>query len=109
MPSATYQLFRQAILGEKQVTCMYQDYYRELCPVIIGHTNDAEKVLAYQFGGQSSKGLRIGGEWKCFDLAQVEDAVRRDGPWHEGGQHKKQQSCVDDVDLDINIHVRKRR
>ena len=40
MPSETYLLFREAILGEKQVVCIYQGYYRELCPVIIGHTRD---------------------------------------------------------------------
>jgi hypothetical protein len=109
MPSTTYQLFREAILGEKQVTCIYQGYHRELCPVILGHKNDAEKVLAFQFGGHSSKGLPSGGEWKCLYLAQVVNAVLRDGPWHEGGRHEKQQSCVVAVDLDVNIHVRKRR
>jgi hypothetical protein len=48
MPSATYQLFRNAILNEKQVTCFYNS-------------------------------------------------------------HKKEQACIDEVDLDINIHVRKLR
>jgi hypothetical protein len=33
MPSATYQLFREAILSEKQITCDYQGYHRELCPI----------------------------------------------------------------------------
>lgn len=109
MPSETYQLFRSAILNEKQVTCFYQGYYRELCPFIIGHKRGAERVLAFQFGGQSSSGLAIGGDWKCLDLAEVEDAELRDGPWHEGISHRKEQSCVDEVDLDINIHVRKLR
>ena len=106
MSSANYLLFREAILGEKQVTCMYQGYYRELCPIIIGHTRGQERVLAFQFAGQSSSGLPPRGNWKCLDLPQVEDAELHDGPWHEGGQHTKQQSCVERVDLDINIHVR---
>ena len=46
MPSATYELFREAILGEKQVVCVYQGYHHELCPLIIGHTGGKERVLA---------------------------------------------------------------
>jgi hypothetical protein len=108
MPSATYRLFRAAILGEMQVTCMYQGF-RELCPTIIGHKKGEEKVLAFQFGGASRSGLPPGGVWKCLKLSQVEDAEMREGSWHEGSQHRKPQTCVDDIDLDINIHVRKRR
>lgn len=109
MPSEIYQLFREAILHEKQVTCRYLGFYRELCPLIIGHKQGAERVLAFQFGGESKSRLPRGGNWKCFDLSKVEDARLRDGPWHEGGSHKTEQQCVDEVDLDINIHVRKLR
>jgi hypothetical protein len=62
-----------------------------------------------QFGGESSKKLPRGGAWKCLDLSLVEDAKLRDGPWREGGSHKTGQRCVDEIDLDINIHVRKLR
>ena len=109
MTSATYRLFRQAILQEKQVTCVYQGFRRELCPHIIGHGGGVEKVLAFQFGGESSRGLPAGGEWRCLRLAEVENARLRDGSWHEGGTHRRVQHCVDEIDLDINVHVRKRR
>jgi hypothetical protein len=108
VPSKTYKLFREAILRERQVTCVYQGYYRELCPLIIGHTRGKERVLAFQFGGESSSGLTLG-NWKCLDLSQVKDAELRTGAWREGERHSTQQTCVEDVDLDINIHVRKRR
>lgn len=91
------------------MTCSYQGYYRELCPVIIGHTRGRERLLAFQFGGESKSGLPRAGAWKCLDLALVKDPTTRDGPWHEGSGHSKQQTCVEDVDFDINIHVRKRR
>ena len=105
MPSETYLLFREAILGDKQVTCVYRGHYRELCPVIIGTRE--EKVLAFQFGGASSTKLPPGVGWGCLYLARVKDAALRDG--REGGTHKAQQTCLEDVDLDINVHVRKRR
>lgn len=107
MPSATYALFRNAILAEQQVVCSYDGRLRELCPHIIGLSKDgAEVVLAWQFAGQSSGPLP---QWRCLRLANVRDARARDGRWHEGGSHRKEQTCVSRIDLDINIDVRKRR
>jgi hypothetical protein len=48
-------------------------------------------------------------QWRCLKLANVENAHARDGQWHEGGSHLTVQTCVSDIDLDINIHVRKLR
>ena len=109
MPTPTYKAFREAMLREQQVTCMYKGFYRELCPVIIGRSDGVEKVLAYQFGGASRKGLPRRGEWRCLDLSEVRDPELGDGPWHEGSGHTAEQTCVKEVDLDINIHVRKLR
>lgn len=106
MTSATYKRFRQAILEEKQVICVYQGRYRELCPHIIGDTDGQERVLAYQFGGESSGKLP---QWRCLSLAEVSGVKLRDGPWFAGSGHKTTQTCVTDIDLDINVHVRKLR
>jgi hypothetical protein len=107
MPSAAYALFREAILAERQVTCSYDGRIRELCPHIIGRNRNGEEVvLAWQFAGQSSGRLP---QWRCLRLANVRDASSRDGPWHEGRSHRSEQTCVADIDLDINVHVRKRR
>jgi hypothetical protein len=107
MPSANYVLFRNAILTEQQVTCVYEGRRRELCPHIIGTNKHGEEVvLAWQFAGESSGQLP---QWRCLRLANVKDARARSGPWYAGGSHKSTQKCVVDVDLDINIHVRKLR
>jgi hypothetical protein len=106
-PSATYALFRNAILGEQQVVCTYEGRPRELCPHIIGTNKSGEEVvLAWQFAGESSGRLP---QWRCLRLANVRDARMRKGRWHEGGSHRTEQTCVSNIDLDINIHVRKRR
>ena len=107
MPSSVYTIFRDAILGELQVVCSYQGKYRELCPHIIGTNRKGEEVvLAWQFGGASSGPLP---QWRCLHLANVRDAQARPGPWHEGGSHRTAQRCVSTIDLDINVHVRRRR
>jgi hypothetical protein len=48
-------VFREAILAEQQVTCIYDGRYRELCPKSSAPTEAAkEVVLAWQFAGESS-------------------------------------------------------
>jgi hypothetical protein len=107
MSSRSYALFRKAILAEQQVTCVYEGRYRELCPHVIGtDRTGGETVLAWQFAGESSGPLP---QWRCLKLANVGDARPRDGRWHEGGSHRTTQTCVKNVDIDINVHVRKLR
>jgi len=107
MPSSTYAVFRNAILREQQVTCLYEGRPRELCPHIIGTNKEGEEVvLAWKFAGTSSGKLP---QWRCLKLANIRDARARDGRWHAGGSHKTTQKCVTEIDLDINVHVRKLR
>jgi hypothetical protein len=105
--SATYALFRKAILAEQQVTCTYDRRRRELCPHIIGTNKDGEEtVLAWQFAGESSGKLP---QWRCLKLRNVRDAKAHNGDWFAGSSHQTTQRCVTDIDLDINVHVRKLR
>ena len=108
-PSATYGLFRRAILQEKQVVCRYRGRRRELCPHILGHASGEEKVLAFQFAGDTNSHLPPGGQWRCMSVSEVRDVQLRDGPWFEGEGHAREQTCVPEIDLDINVHVRGRR
>lgn len=102
MPSPTYELITRAMAERKQVLCRYDGYRRELCPVILGHTDGQEVVLAYQFAGESGSGLPRSGQWKCLRLAKMTGARLRDGDWHAGAAHRRSQACVKDVDIDIN-------
>ena len=107
MPSAAYALFREAILGAQQIVCVYDGRRRELCPHIIDTSRSGEEVvLAWQFAGESSRPLP---QWRCLKLANVNAAQARKGRWHEGRSHRATQTCVSEIDLDINVHVRKRR
>lgn len=84
----------------RQILCIYDGYARALCP--IGHGDGEEKALAYQFAGESSTPLRAAGQWKCLRLSKVGRAELRDGPWHAAARHEQPQSCVKEVDLDVN-------
>lgn len=87
--------------NKQPVTCMYQGRYREICVHTIGYKSGHEKVLAFQFGGDSSKGLPPGGEWRCMFVAQISDVGTSDGPWHTRDDHLRPQTCVDEVELEV--------
>ena len=103
MPSATYALFRRAILDRKLIVCRYQGKRREIAPHILGFKNRIEKALVFQFGGETNSTLPPGGEWRCFSLKDVVDAQMLDGAWHTGGSHRTIQACIDIVDVDVNV------
>jgi len=102
MDSATYQLFRQAIAEKKQIVCTYQGKRREVCPIILGHTDGEEKALVFQFGGSSSRGLAGAANWRCFFLSKMTVATLQDGPWFAGDSHMTSETCVADVEFDVN-------
>ena len=103
--SPTFKLLHRAILDRMQVTFTYEGHKREVCPYILGHNKGRERVLAYQFAGASSSGLKPGGDWKCFALAEVRGAAARDGSWHGDAAHQTTQTCVDEVFVDVNTDV----
>jgi hypothetical protein len=103
MASVTYALFLRAMREKKQLVCMYQKEPREVCPIILGRTGLEEMALVYQFGGRTSQGaVAPEGEWKCLKLAEVREAVLRDGRWHAGDGHSARTSCMKMVEYDVN-------
>jgi hypothetical protein len=101
MPSRTYRLFIEAMAARKPLVCIYQGHPRTICPIILGHTDGEEKALTWQFEGSSSRGP-VRGQWKCLSLAEVGNVEIIDGPWCSGGEHRQSQTCVKEVDLDVN-------
>jgi hypothetical protein len=100
--SPTYKLFARAMAERKQVVCSYNGRRRVLCPVVLGHRNGREVALTFQVAGESRTDLPRGGNWRCLELAKVRNAQLRDGPWHAGSSHRRPQTCVEVVDLDVN-------
>ena len=101
----TYKLIRKAILNSEQVIATYGNQRREMCPHALGHDNKGEeKVLFYQFGGQSSSPLGREGSpenWRCMRVANLSNVVTRPGSWHTASDgHSNPSSCITRVDLD---------
>ena len=103
--SETFRLLHKAILERRQITCLYDGHRREICPYILGHTGGKEKVLTFQFAGESSSKLPSGGQWRCFSLEGISELRMREGRWHGGSSHRAPQKCVDVVYIDVNTDV----
>ena len=100
--SKAYRLFEQAMAERKQVLCDYDGYPRELCPIILGHSEGKEKALTYQFAGKGKKTLPEEAAWRCLFLHKLSNVRLREGPWYSGDSHTQPSSCVEVVDLDVN-------
>lgn len=97
----TYQLIRNALLNAQQVVFTYQGLPREVCPHVLGYKDGREKVLVFQFGGQSSRGPIGAGQWRCLFLDEVSNVTVRDGDWHSMDTTGRPQTCVDEVDVEM--------
>ena len=98
-----YQTIRSAIQDRKQVVATYQGHVREMCPHVIGYgPTGIAQALFFQFAGGSSRGLPPGGMWRCLRLADLSDVETRNGEWHTGPRHSQPQTCVRQVDLEVD-------
>lgn len=102
MPSLTYNQIAEAMRLRKPMTCVYEGHERAFCPIILGHSKGDEKVLIYQFDGCTSKGTLLRPEWKCFFVSKMAAVKISEGEWRAGDLHRQAQSCVENVDLDVN-------
>ena len=102
MASSTYELFVKAMVEEKQVSCVFKRSPRVLSVIMLGHTDEEERALTWQTGGESSKPLPSGGAWRAVTLAEVTDVSLLDSRLRRGTRKSGTQHWVADVDLDVN-------
>ena len=81
MPSGSYVRIWHAVRNREPLSFFYQGKYREALPIILGYSAEGrEALMAYQTGGETSRGRELPG-WRCFYLAEVRDIKARKGGW----------------------------
>jgi len=101
MQSALFETLVDAIRARKLVLCAYHGFPRVCCPHSIGWAQRVERLLAYQFAGDSSEGLPIDGEWWCFDIREMESVTIFEGEWRTGPHRSRPKKCIQRVYLDV--------
>ena len=103
-PSTAYRIIWKAIRARKQIVCSYKNRPREVFPHILGYKASGEEaVFMFQVGGESSQPLPPGGDWRCFDLDGIADIQVREGSWRGGSRYRQAQTCIQFVDVDVNV------
>lgn len=98
----SYSLLRQAVLDRVSLTAMYQGRIRKFSPHSLGlDSGGDEHVMTYQYGGDSSKGLPLGGEWRCFRVAGLSSITRNGDSWHTSTNHSRPNNCVTRIDVQV--------
>jgi len=107
MNGATYQIIREAIRKRQNISATYKDYFRVMTPHVLGHKDGQEKCLLYQFDGQSSSATTFPENspqnWRCVFVDELRNVVVVCGILHTCDQHTKRQTCVDDVDVELQF------
>jgi hypothetical protein len=82
----------------------YNGRPRDACPIILGYSETGrEAVKVYQVGGGTSTSNSKLPAWRDIYLDGILKLRLSPGPWREGDSHKRPQSFVKFVDVDVNI------
>lgn len=97
------EVVRDAIIRKQQIIADYNGYRREMCPHVVGRKNGRVQALFLQFGGGSSSGLSDDPEdnWRCIPVEDLKNVESRDGEWHTAPNHSTKQTCVDDIEVEV--------
>jgi hypothetical protein len=101
--TASLDLLRRALRERLQVLAIYDGHAREFCPHVLGTTEGEARCLGYQFGGAGSRGpiTPATASWRCFRVDGLGDVRLREGAWHADPRPRGPQTCVREVELEV--------
>ena len=102
-------LIRKAIRTRTPISARYHDRLRLLSPHRLGRNKDGEqRVLCYQFGGDSKSGLKPVGSkdnWRCIIVEQLSDVKLINTRWRTAENHSRPASCITNVECDVEDNL----
>lgn len=103
----TYDLIRSAAVNLDSISARFEGHVRLFSPHVLGTKKGESRVLGYQFGGTSHRGLGPQGSlmnWRCFPIDKLTDVALIAGTWRSpsrfGTDHEH---CIDEVDVSARI------
>jgi hypothetical protein len=100
----TYKLVRSAVVGRKPMAASYRGRHRLLCPHRLGWNRKKQsRVLCYQYGGDSERGLAPEGSpanWRCMAVDELSEVRLLEDVWRTAPNHLRPQTCVAEADVD---------
>jgi hypothetical protein len=100
----TYKLVRSAVVGRRPMAASYRGRHRLLCPHRLGwNRRKQSRVLCYQYGGDSERGLAPAGSpanWRCMAVEELSEVRLLEGVWRTAPNHLRPQTCIAEADVD---------
>jgi hypothetical protein len=100
----TYKLVRSAVVGRRPMAASYRGRHWLLCPHRLGwNRNKQSRVLCYQYGGDSERGLEPAGSpanWRCMAVDELGEVKLLEDVWRTAASHLRPQTCIAEVDVD---------
>ncbi len=104
-----YRLIWTAVAGRRPIEATYHERRRLFCPHRLGRNRAGRlRVLCYQYGGESERGLQPTGSaanWRCVVLEKLSKVKLLEGNWRTAPNHSRPASCVLDADIDAEDHA----
>lgn len=97
-----YELLRLAIKRRQPLAAIYDEQQRLLCPHVLGRKSGRLHVLCYQFGGGSNSTVGEVAGWRCLDVGKLRQVQWCEESWRTGPRARPQ-TCVDEIDFDIDM------
>jgi len=102
----THAQIRAAIVRRRPIAALYRGRQRLLCPHLLGWNRKRRlQVLCYQYGGDSETGLQPAApseNWRCLAVENLGQVELLDGPWQTAQNRSRPQTCIEDVELDVD-------
>ena len=64
-----------------------------------------QRVLCYQYGGESESGLApmsSANNWRCIAVEKLQSVELREDSWRTAPNHSRPAHCIVDVDIDVD-------
>jgi len=92
----TDDLLGDAIRQKECLTGLYDGVVRHFAPHALGAKSDGTPaVFVFQYAGETTSALPIGGQWRCFRLDQLSHLRRNEHRWRSRSNYSlKRQSCL---------------
>jgi hypothetical protein len=91
-------------IGEKRcLTGLYDGAVRHFAPHAVGNARDGTPaVFVFQYAGETKKGLPIGGQWRCFQLARLSHLRVNEHRWRSLSNYSlKRQNCLATIEVGL--------
>jgi predicted DNA-binding transcriptional regulator YafY len=100
-PVNPYAAIRAAILSRQAIAMSYVGRTRRVIPVILGRGDGHARLVAFQYGGASSRPLPPDGAWRHFAVDVITDVTLLEDEWCVPSSPSGPQNYVEQIDVAV--------